>query len=546
MTNARNILSLIIEKVSLVLAFAALGFLTYLITGPVEHINLMTYEDMPVIYLWNAPLKLLLVILLAIITAGIAIALHNLQSTNKRHNYTVTSHTIKEKSPTNIFTNNTSQNRNLLTSIITLLPPTLFGIWWVLVDEFPVAGDARAVADMAKAIAYGTDTSAYTDYISTYANQRGIVILEALFYKVFNDNAYIILRFLNLAMIIMTIQTLSLIAKEIWQDEKVTILTRILLSLFAPFVMFANLVYGTVPSICLLVMGFFFALKLCREDRSIYAVLSVLSFTFAMYIYQGAMIAVLATIIYLLFMEKKVPSIKLLITAILLILSMLFTGKIANSLFSSVTGMELGDGMPAIAWIYMGLSAKDGVNGAGSYNNIHAIVYESKNYDSAATSSYCLKKILETINEYVSGERPLLFFYEKTRCQWTNSMFDSTQITQFPSYETFVLTDTYRHFLSGKIMKMIILYADIFQMLIYCMSFLWMIRALSKKDMPRKAVLLIIFFIGGFLFQLMWEQKARYCMIYFMVLIPLAACELSQLASTFSDSIKAKLTKANH
>ncbi|MBQ6588697.1 MAG: glycosyltransferase family 39 protein [Butyrivibrio sp.] len=541
MNNARNILSTIIEKISLVLAFAALGLLTYLVTGPVEHVNLMTYEDMPVLYLWNPPLKILFVVLLAILTAGMTIALHKLQSTNKCHNYTAPSHTNKENSPTNACTNNTSPNRNLLITTLTLLPPAIFGIWWVLVDEFPVAGDARAVADMAKAIAYGTDTSEYIDYINTFANQRGIVILEALFYKVFNDNAYIILRFLNLAMILATIQALSLIAGEIWQDEKITILTRILLSLFVPFVLFANLVYGTVPSICLLVLGFLFALKLCRKNRVADAIFTVLSFTLAMYIYQGAMIAVLATIIYLLFMDKKVPSKKLLITAILLVLSMLFTGKIANFLFSFVTGLELGGGMPAIAWIYMGLSAGDGVNGAGSYNDSHSMAWQLNNFDTASTSSYCKSRTIEIIGEYLTGKRPLLFFYEKTRCQWTNSMFDSTQMTQFPSYENFVLTDSYRHLLSGKIMQTIILYADIFQMMVYLLAFLWVLRTLFKKDMPNKAALLVIFFVGGFLFQLMWEQKARYCMTYFMVLIPLAACELTQLATAITAGLK-KLT----
>ena len=541
MNNARNILSTIIEKISLVLAFAALGLLTYLVTGPVEHVNLMTYEDMPVLYLWNPPLKILFVVLLAILTAGMTIALHKLQSTNKCHNYTAPSHTDKENSPTNACTNNTSPNRNLLITTLTLLPPAIFGIWWVLVDEFPVAGDARAVADMAKAIAYGTDTSEYIDYINTFANQRGIVILEALFYKVFNDNAYIILRFLNLAMILATIQALSLIAGEIWQDEKITILTRILLSLFVPFVLFANLVYGTVPSICLLVLGFLFALKLCRKNRVADAIFTVLSFTLAMYIYQGAMIAVLATIIYLLFMDKKVPSKKLLITAILLVLSMLFTGKIANFLFSFVTGLELGGGMPAIAWIYMGLSAGDGVNGAGSYNDSHSMAWQLNNFDTASTSSYCKSRTIEIIGEYLTGKRPLLFFYEKTRCQWTNSMFDSTQMTQFPSYENFVLTDSYRHLLSGKIMQTIILYADIFQMMVYLLAFLWVLRTLFKKDMPNKAALLVIFFVGGFLFQLMWEQKARYCMTYFMVLIPLAACELTQLATAITAGLK-KLT----
>ena len=532
MNSARNILSIIIEKISLVLAFAALGLLTYLITGPVEHINLMTYEDMPVLYLWNAPIKILLVVLLALLTAAIAAGLHNLQSANILHN-TSTDHT-STKSSNNAY----GHNRNLLVTTLTLLPPTIFGIWWVLVDEFPVAGDARAVADMAKAIAYGNDTSDFIDYMNTFANQRGIVLLEALFYKIFNDNAYIILRFLNLAMIIATIWALSLIAYEIWQDEKIMNLTRILLALFVPFVLFANLVYGTVPSICLLVFGFLFALKLCREDRIIYAVLTILSFTFAMYIYQGAMIAVLATIIYLLFMEKKVPSRTLIITAILLILSMLFTGKIANFLFSSFTGLKLGDGMPAIAWIYMGLSAGDGVNGAGSYNDSHSMAWQLNNFDTASTSSYCKSRTIEIIGEYLTGKRPLLFFYEKTRCQWTNSMFDSTQMTQFPSYENFVLTDSYRQLLRGKIMQAIILYADIFQMMVYVLAFLWMTRALIKRELPHKSTLLVIFFIGGFLFQLMWEQKARYCMTYFMVLIPLAASELSQLSAAIIASIK--------
>ena len=82
MTNARNILSLIIEKVSLVLAFAALGFLTYLITGPVEHVNLMTYEDMPVLYLWKAPVKFLQVVVLSIFTAGTSAVLSSLSTSD--------------------------------------------------------------------------------------------------------------------------------------------------------------------------------------------------------------------------------------------------------------------------------------------------------------------------------------------------------------------------------------------------------------------------------------------------------------------------------
>ena len=504
MTKIKTILSLITTKVSLFLAFIMLALLVFLTTGAVEHVNLLTYEDMPVLYQWNALYKIIGIILLSLIGPGILIFFQKIK-------------------------------KETLITVISFLFSSAFGLWWIIVDEFPIAGDARAVSDMARAIAYSTDMSDFVDYFDTYANQRGIVLLEALFYKAFHDKAYIVLRLLNLAMILATIYTFSLIAYDIWNDEKIMLMTRILLSMFLPFTLFTNLVYGTIPSIFLLVLGFKLALNLCKNGHIINTVLTTLCFTLAMFIYQGAMIAVLATIIYILFIGTQKPSFNIVLTAVLLVLSMVFTGKIANGLFNTITGLDLGKGMPAIAWIYMGLSAGDGANGAGSYNNIHAIAYENNNYDSAQTSSYCAKEIINVLSEYLTGKRPLFFFYEKTRCQWTNSLFDSTQITQFPSYEKFVLTDKYRNLLMGKEMLALILFSDLFQMLIYLLAFLWLLRSIITKKYSSGAFLLIIFFIGGFLFQLMWEQKARYCMPYFMALIPLAACELTRFAHSKDD-----------
>ena len=68
-------------------------------------------------------------------------------------------------------------------------------------------------------------------------------------------------------------------------------------------------------------------------------------------------------------------------------------------------------------------------------------------------------------------------------------------------------------------------YLDVFQPMVYILAFLACVRGFATKSY-RQLILPGMFFVGGFLFQTLFESAARYCMIYFLVLSAFASCEI--------------------
>ena len=66
-----------------------------------------------------------------------------------------------------------------------------------------------------------------------------------------------------------------------------------------------------------------------------------------------------------------------------------------------------------------------------------------------------------------------------------------------------------------------------FLTVVYFYAFLYA-AYLVWRDRELYPLIVIVFFIGGLLFSLIWEAKGRYTMPYFVILIPLAAAGLSK------------------
>ena len=50
-----------------------------------------------------------------------------------------------------------------------------------------------------------------------------------------------------------------------------------------------------------------------------------------------------------------------------------------------------------------------------------------------------------------------------------------------------------------------------------------------RKDITKELLLLVIIFIGGFLFHVLWEAKSRYIISYIVVLIPITGIVLENV-----------------
>ena len=64
-----------------------------------------------------------------------------------------------------------------------------------------------------------------------------------------------------------------------------------------------------------------------------------------------------------------------------------------------------------------------------------------------------------------------------------------------------------------------------------------------RKNLSNDILLLVICFIGGFLFHTIWEAKSRYIIPYIIVLMPITAIALPNYIKIFVEKIKQRKTR---
>lgn len=64
---------------------------------------------------------------------------------------------------------------------------------------------------------------------------------------------------------------------------------------------------------------------------------------------------------------------------------------------------------------------------------------------------------------------------------------------------------------------------------VYLLSLLGVLQSIRHQQLNMGSLLLSLYFIGGYVFQLFWETKGRYCIPYFVVLIILSGIEMARI-----------------
>ena len=211
----------------------------------------------------------------------------------------------------------------------------------------------------------------------------------------------------------------------------------------------------------------------------------------------------------------------------------IFAGNFAldwycSDYFYARTGIEDSKGLPKSGWILMGISETDGVNGLGSYTGLTDFYFAENNYDTDKTDEAIRERISKTCKEYLSGERSLGFFVEKEIIQWTDPWFASLTMTFYPQLvDEGVISDAWKNITSDKLLS---LFERIYSVVLQAIFFLAVVGGIVlwfglRSDGYKRVywALPAFYIIGGFVFQLFWESKSRYCMPYFFMIIPFAA-----------------------
>ncbi len=432
------------------------------------------------------------------------------------------------------------------------------GVFWIKTNPYPPIADQYVLWDSAVGLTQGLLLPEYADYLRCYPYQKGMVLFFSFGVRLFGTHPLHFIRPLNVLCFALILCLLTYIARRLSRSEEAACLCALAALFFSPLLLYTVYVYATLLCLALVLLSFAALLSFTEQadagrspsvPAGVPACLTVLPVSIACVLYGSAWIAVIAEALYLIWLfikyrgAKPSPSFRAsfgIILALFLLPALLNRGT--QKLFTAMTGLEETAGTPASAFLVMGMSSENGANGPGSHNGYDIALYSENNLDDERTAVEANAALREILREYRAGERKLSFFYEKTLYQWTDPWFSSASLTLHPKTVPVTASARFEHLMNSGFFDRLQDFLAAYQLFIYaaalCAAVLFLIKAAARaKGKPVQdevsdgTVLLLLYFCGGFVFQLFWESKSRYCMPYYTVLFPLAASGIRLAAS---------------
>ena len=436
---------------------------------------------------------------------------------------------------------------------LSVLSAFALGVVLVRNNLYPPYADQQMVWDMAGYLT-GHNSSMPYEYIPAYwlkyPQQKTLSVILAAFIRLTGNPSPYYFRLFNALAAALYVFGSFILTRKIFRNDAAALLAALVTGLFLPFYFYVNYVYSTLITMTAVLWSFICFITSQDIDDIPHGILCPVAggllLVFCNLFYKATLIATVAAVLYLLicaarkrFSLSKARLAGLIITAAVIILLPSPLVKISDREFEKRTGIGSHDGLPMTGWILMGIRSENGVNGPGSYDGSTEFLFADHNYNTAETDAEIREQLRETGREYLQGKRSLSFFLDKSVIQWCDPWFSSATMTVYPELiDGYDQNSLYPTLISEGILKneeIVFSYVIPFVSLGAAIAAVMLLR--RRKELDPVFSLPAMYFIGGFVFQFFWEAKSRYCLPYFLILIPFAAYGSSGLI-TFIRRIK--------
>ncbi len=414
----------------------------------------------------------------------------------------------------------------------------LICMWWVAIVPYKMEGD-QAIVWQAAVLALEDNFSmyGYGGEIFIYPQQQGLAFLYEILFRLTGSTSQQMIGYVNASMAPLTLFFGYLCVKEI-SGVKAAVYFLPLMILCLPYIIYSPYVYGDIPSISLSFVLLWAILKFSSTMKYRYAMLACGAAALALICRKNIWIFLLGALIGLLYQAWQKWNLKPIFFAVCIVLCASFSMTGIRQFNSNRSGYPVSEGMPAVLWLAMGVQYSD--YGAGYYNNYSKEVYQKVDFDRERAVVIGWQEVKERIK--IFGEYPdqcRMFFREKMQSQWADPLFESVKFTgSFNKDYMSGLPSVVLKIYQGETKNTLNKICSMMMSVVYCFSFIGVaIRYFKKKPIMEDIPLIV--FVGGFLFSIIWEAKARYVFPYFVLLHLYAAYGLTDL----TEEIKVKLLK---
>ena len=397
------------------------------------------------------------------------------------------------------------------------------GSWLILRSQFGPISDSAKLMHIAEQMVSGEYEAFQRDvgYLWRYPDQLGIVFLFYLLTLIFGRYQFIAFQFLNL----LAAAAIGFVARKIccilWENAEWTgTAAQFLYYIFSPLLFYVTYLYGTVLGVSLSLAAIYFELLFLRKGRRfVHAAAAALLMGLAVLVKTNSMIMLAAMLIFLVYdliMEKQRGK-TVLAAALLLIVQIVFTQGL-HAFMSNQSGVEISKGMPKLAWVAMAL--QESRLAPGTWNGHSVSLYEQAGYDYDEANRLAIESIEDSL-ERMWGDRSeaVRWFGRKMAFQWNEPFFGVAEMIRGRESDIQV-SPLVSNLISGRLYYQLRIYLNYLQTIILAGCLLYFILTGSRQR--RENFILLVVFLGGFLFHIAWEAKREYVLPYFLMLFPYA------------------------
>lgn len=437
----------------------------------------------------------------------------------------------------------------LMIGVIAMCTLTILAasLWWIGFNESTPLIDQKNCYEMAIKIATGKEAFSEFefDYIERNPHQRGLILIFVLLYKFFGEG-FLPFRMLNVIALCVLVVGLSVLSYQIYRRILVTIITAVVFVLFVPLLFYTSFLYGTILAPALAVSGLCCSIAWIQTEKKRYMLPPIILIPMAIQAYTSYNIFLIAFLLMLfgetLICIAKKQNIYLFVIVMIMTLGIhMLVSSAVDIIFGRMTGLRNTGGMPASSYIYMGITSteEDGLWGPGSWDGTNARLYEDGERTTEKVSQLATELIRKRLGDIMGTHEAAEFFLMKTWYQWLEPSFGGLK-EPLNQTEGEVYSDSFAAFSSGGGPR-----PKIQRMLKLCMPAVYLLAMWSTvaKLRKRESEHLYswfgeLYFVGGFLFQLAWETRPRYCLPYYLFVLCIAVYGLTALSDLVMGHMK--------
>ncbi|MCM1133012.1 MAG: hypothetical protein NC340_06035 [Ruminococcus flavefaciens] len=393
------------------------------------------------------------------------------------------------------------------------------GTVWVISSQSAPTYDSQYVSDAAIQFAEGNYTM-LTDwrYFKDYSFQLGYVMFNELIVRIvsiFKPETPIYFEVANAFFLAVINIFIVMINHALFNDRRITNLTAFILALSVSPILSCSFIYGIFPGMMFAVIAVYFEIKYLQTNKIYSAVISGISIALAVFIKSNYLIWLIAMMcIAGIKLFRRRHYIKDIIYIIATVAVSMNIQSVAISVYEHRADCDLGDSVPYVSWIAMGIN--ESMSAPGWFNYVHTTAnLENSNYDAEVAGEKSKENIKERIKYFIENPQYANdFFYLKAVSQWNDTSYESiwnnTVRGQYAPKNAFAEWVCYDG--SAKVKK----YMDFFSQLVFFGFLAGCVYTLKNKKFT--SLFFPIIFIGGFMYHLMSEGKSQYIIPYFILM----------------------------